>query len=148
VAVGFLAAAAIYLTRRVSPSRFVGDTGFMRGLYNFLEKRWYINAVYYKVFVDAPISASRWLSDTFDLHGLFRINQAGSLLGISFSAAGNWIDVKVVDGAANGFSSVGQALSRIARRIQTGVTEQYAQVFALGVIVMLVLLLIALGVKP
>jgi len=146
VAIGFLAAAAIYLTRRVSPSAFVGDTGFMHGLYTFLEKRWYINAVYYRVFVDAPIGASRWLSETFDLHGLFRINEAGSLLGLTFSAAGNWIDVRVVDGAANGFSSVGQALSRLVRKIQTGITEQYAQVFALGMIVMLVLLLIALGV--
>jgi len=148
VAIGFLAAAAIYLARRVSPSALVGETGFMHGLYNFLEKRWYINALYYKVFVDAPTSASRWLSETFDLHGLFRINEAGSVLGLTFSAAGNWVDARVVDGAANGFSSVGQALSRLVRRIQTGVTEQYAEVFALGMIVMLVLLLIALGVKP
>ena len=147
VAVGFLAAAAIYLTRRVSPSSLVGESGFMRGIYDFLEKRWYINALYYKVFVDAPLTASRWLSDTFDYRGLFRVNEAGSLLGLSFSAAGNWVDLKVVDGAANGFASVGQALSRAARKIQTGVTEQYAQAFALGIIVMLVLLLIALGVK-
>jgi NADH-quinone oxidoreductase subunit L len=148
VAIGFLAAAAIYLVRRVSPSSLVGETGFTRGLYTFLEKRWYINALYYKVFVDAPISAFGWLSESFDLNGLFRVNEAGSILGLSFSAAGNWIDARVVDGAANGFSSVGQALSRVARRIQTGITEQYAQVFALGVIVMLVLLLIALGLKP
>ncbi len=147
VAVGFLAAAAIYLTRRISPSSIVGESGFMHGLYGFLEKRWYINALYYKVFVDAPIVASRWLSETFDFRGLFRVNQAGSVLGTSFSTAGNWVDVKIIDGTANGFASVGQAFSRAVRRIQTGVTEQYAQVFALGIIVMLVLLLIALGVK-
>jgi len=148
VALGFLAAAAIYLTRRVSPSSIVGESGFMHGVYGFLEKRWYINALYYKVFVDAPIGASRWLSDTFDFRGLFRANEAGSVLGTSFSTAGNWVDVRIIDGAANGFASVGQAFSRAVRRIQTGVTEQYAQVFALGIIVMLVLLLLALGVKP
>jgi NADH-quinone oxidoreductase subunit L len=147
VAVGFLAATAIYLAGRVSPSRFVGDAGLMRGLYVFLEKRWYINAVYYKVFVDTPIRVSGWLSETFDFRGLFRINSAGSLLGISFSTAGNWFDLRVVDGVANGFAAVGQALSRATRRIQTGITEQYAQVFALGVVVMLVLLLLAIGVK-
>jgi NADH-quinone oxidoreductase subunit L len=147
VAAGFLAAAAIYLTGRVSPSSIVGESGFMRSLYDFLERRWYINAVYYKVFVDAPIAASKWLSDSFDFRGLFRVNQAGSLLGLTFSAAGNWVDLRVIDGAANGFASVGQALSRAVRRIQTGITEQYAQVFALGIIVMLVLLLIAMGVK-
>jgi len=147
VAIGFLAAAALYIARRLSPSSLVGDTGFMRGIYDFLEKRWYINAIYYKVFVNAPVGASRWLSETFDFRGLFRVNEAGSVLGISFGAAGNWFDLRVVDGVANGFASVGQALSRTARRIQTGITEQYAQVFALGVAVMLFLLLLSLGAK-
>ena len=54
----------------------------------------------------------------------------------------------MVDGTANGIATFGQAFSRAVRRIQTGMTEEYAQVFALGIIVMVVLLLIALGVKP
>ncbi len=148
VAVGVLAATAIYLAGKLSPGQFVGETGAMHGLYKFLENRWYINAIYYHVFVDAPIRASGWLSNTLDMRGLFRVNEAGSVLGVAFSTAGNWVDVRVVDGAANGFASVGQGLSRAVRRIQTGVTEQYAQVFALGLVVMMVLLLLALGVKP
>jgi NADH-quinone oxidoreductase subunit L len=147
VAVGFLAAVGIYIARRVSPTRFVADKGFMHGLYLFLERRWYINAIYYRVFVQAPISASNWLSQSFDYRGLFRVNALGSVLGISFSRAGNWVDSRVVDGAANGFSTTGQALSRLFRRIQTGITEEYIQVFALGIIVMAVLLLLAIGVK-
>ncbi len=146
VGVGLFAAASFYVLRRSDPSRFVGQTGFMHALYVFLEKRWYINAVYYKVFVDAPISASKWLSETFDLHGLFRVNDLGSVLGVSASTAGNWIDANIVDGAANGISSVGQAVSRGIRRIQTGIVEQYALVFALGIIVMVFLLLLAIGV--
>jgi NADH:ubiquinone oxidoreductase subunit 5 (subunit L)/multisubunit Na+/H+ antiporter MnhA subunit len=128
----------------MSPSRFVGQTGFMHGLYTFLEKRWYINAIYYKVFVNAPMAASRWLSEEFDYRGLFRINDAGSALGIYLSSSGNWVDVNIVDGTANGFSSVGQGLSRAFRRIQTGIVEQYAQVFALGIILLLALLLFAM----
>ncbi len=144
VAVGFLVAMVFYLTRRSSPSSYVGQTGFMHTLYVFLEKRWYINAVYYKVFVNAPLAASRWLSDRFDYRGLFRINDAGPVLGVYISGAGNWIDANIVDGVANGFSSVGQWVSRGIRRIQTGIVEQYAQVFALGIILLVVLLLIAL----
>jgi NADH-quinone oxidoreductase subunit L len=144
VAIGFLAAAAFYLTRRMSPSTFVGQTGPMHSLYVFLEKRWYINAVYYKVFVDAPLAASRWLSESFDYRTLFRINDAGPALGVYLSSAGNWVDVNIVDGTANGFSSVGQTLSRLFRRIQTGIVEQYAQVFALGMIVMILLLVLAM----
>ena len=144
VALGFALAGMIYLWRKMPPTRLVGETGFMHGLYKFLYNRWYINAVYYRVFVDTPIAASRWLSDSFDLNGLFRVNSAGSSLGIYFSAAGNWVDVHVVDGIANGFSSAGQALSRGFRRAQTGIVEQYAQVFALGVFLLVLFLLLAL----
>jgi NADH-quinone oxidoreductase subunit L len=153
VAIGFAAAAVVYLQGRMSPSRFVGQGGFMHGLYIFLEKRWYINAIYYKVFVHAPIAASRWLSENFENRGLFRVNDVGPLLGIYVSATGNWVDENIVDGTANGFAYVGQRLSRAIRRIQTGIVEQYAFVFALGIILLIVLLLVAmwqagLGVRP
>ncbi|MDG7007584.1 MAG: NADH-quinone oxidoreductase subunit L [Nitrososphaerota archaeon] len=144
VAIGFAIAAMIYLLRRTPPTRFVGQTGAMHGLYKFLYNRWYINAIYYKVFVNAPLAASRWLSDNFDYRGLFRINEAGSVLGVYLSGAGNWVDVNIVDGTANGFSSVGQALSRAFRKIETGILEQYALVFAVGVVLMVILLLAAL----
>lgn len=144
VAIGFTLAALIYILRRTPPTRFVGQTGFMHGLYTFLYNRWYINAIYYKVFVDAPLGASRWLSEKFDRLGLFRINEAGSIFGVYLSTAGNWVDVRIVDGAANGFSSVGQGLSRAFRRIQTGIVEEYAQVFALGIVLLVVLLLLAI----
>jgi len=147
VAIGFAIAAVIYLLRRTPPSRFVGQTGFMHGLYTFLYNRWYINAIYYKVFVDAPLAASAWLSDKFDFRGLFRVNEAGSIFGVSLSAAGNWVDTRIVDGIVNGISSVGQAFSRVLRRIETGVVEQYALVFALGLVALMILLLLTSGVK-
>jgi NADH-quinone oxidoreductase subunit L len=144
VVIGFGAAAVFYITRRMSPSRFVSQTGFMHGLYIFLQKRWYINAIYYKVFVNAPLAASRWISDNFDYRGLFKINEAGSVLGVYASSAGNWVDVNVVDGVANGFSAAGQAISRSLRKIQTGIVEQYALVFALGIVLLMVFLLLIL----
>ena len=147
VAIGFFGAWSFYITQKSSPSKFVGQSGLLRALYSFLEKRWYINAVYYKVFVNAPMAASTWLSEKFDYRGLFRVNEAGSVLGVYLSEAGNWVDVNIVDGTANGFSSAGQSLSRAFRRIQTGIVEQYAQVFAIGVILMVVIFLLAFGVK-
>jgi NADH-quinone oxidoreductase subunit L len=144
VIVGFLAAFGIYIARRVPPSRFVGQTGFMHGLYTFLYNRWYINAIYYKVFVDAPLAASRWLSEEFDYRGLFRINEAGHVLGVYTSRAGIWIDARVVDAVANGFASLGQYLSRAFRKIQTGIVEEYAEVFAIGMLLLVVLLLLAI----
>jgi len=144
VIIGFLAAFTIYMARRVPPTRFVGQTGFMHGLYAFLYKRWYINAIYYRVFVDAPLAASKWLSEKFDYRGLFRVNEAGSVLGVYLSSAGNWVDAKIVDGTANGFATAGQFLSRAFRRIQTGIVEQYAQVFAFGIVLLVLFFLLAI----
>jgi NADH-quinone oxidoreductase subunit L len=143
VAVGFFGAWAFYLSRKASPDRFVGGQGFGHSLYVFLEKRWYINAVYYKVFVNAPLAAAGWLSEIFDAAGLFRINDAGSALGVYLSRGGNWLDVVVVDGITNGFSAAGQAISRGVRKLQTGVVEQYIQVFGFGVAVLVLLFVIA-----
>ncbi|HXW37966.1 MAG TPA: NADH-quinone oxidoreductase subunit L [Nitrososphaerales archaeon] len=145
VAVGFFVAVALYVLRRSSPSKYVGQSGIMHDLYVFLEKRWYINAVYYKIFVDAPLAASYWLANTFD-SDLFKVNNLGPIVGISLSAAGNFLDVKVVDGIANGVSTVGQAFSRAVRRLQTGVTEQYVFVFSLGLLVLIIALLLFWGV--
>jgi NADH-quinone oxidoreductase subunit L len=147
VVIGFFAAWTFYLARRTSPSRFVGQSGFLHRVYAFLEKRWYINALYYMVFVNAPIAGSAWLSEKFDKQGLFRVNEAGSVLGFYVSGAGNWEDVNIVDRTANGFSSAGLALSRAVRRIQTGIVEQYAQVFAIGIILLIVFFLLAIGAR-
>ncbi len=148
VIVGFGFAALLYLARRYPPTKFVGDTGFMHAVYTFLENRWYINAIYYRVFVDPPLRASRWLLANVEINGLDRMNNAGAYIGLSFSAAGNWVDTKVIDGAANGISTLGQALSRAAKRMQTGITEQYIFVFALGLSLLIVALILALGIMP
>jgi hypothetical protein len=76
------------------------------------------------------------------------MSEAGAYIGLSFSVAGNWIDSRVIDAAANGISTLGQALSRAAKRIQTGITEQYIFVFALGLSLLIVALIFALGIWP
>ena len=146
VSIGLALAGVMYLANKLSPSSFVGSAGFMHGLYTFLENRWYINAIYYRVFVTPPIRASRWLLSSFEIGGLDRVNEAGSFLGLELSAAGNWVDAVLIDGAANGISSFGQSFSRAARRLQTGVTEQYILVLTFGLVVLLALLVLSSGV--
>ena len=147
VGIGFAIAWTLYVTRKYSASKLVHEEGFTHGIYTFLENRWYINAVYYKVFVDAPIRASRWLLSSLEIRGLDRVNNAGAYLGWNLSAAGNWIDAHVIDGVANGISLAGQAFSRTVRKVQTGITEQYIFVFALGLALLIVGLLFGAGVK-
>lgn len=120
----------------------------MRSLYTFLENRWYINAIYYKVFVNAPIAIGGWMLANVEIGFLDRSSDAGAslaTLAIYLSKAGNWFDVNVVDAIADGISGAGQAISRMARRMQTGVLKDYILVFALGIAILLVLLILATG---
>lgn len=144
VALGFGLSYIFYIRRSADTSKYISQSSIMSKLYLFLYNRWYINAIYYKVFVRAPLAASSWLSERFDVF-LFGVNNAASLLGVYVSAVGGWFDSNVVDALANGISVAGQSFSRLVRRIQTGVTEQYILVFALGVALLLVVLIISAG---
>jgi NADH:ubiquinone oxidoreductase subunit 5 (subunit L)/multisubunit Na+/H+ antiporter MnhA subunit len=118
----------------------------MHGLYKFLENRWYINAVYYKAFVDAPVQFAQWTTDTVEDKVLSKINIGGVIAGIDLSKAGNWVD-RIVNAISGGFATVGEWLSRGARKMQTGILEQYTLIFTVGLLLILVVFLLALGVK-
>jgi NADH-quinone oxidoreductase subunit L len=146
VVIGLATAWALYIGRRSKPENFVGQTGFMHGLYKFLENRWYINAVYYKAFVDAPVQFAQWTTDTVEDKVLSKINIGGVIAGIDLSKAGNWVD-RIVNAISGGFATVGEWLSRGARKMQTGILEQYTLIFTVGLLLILVVFLLALGVK-
>ncbi len=146
ILVGIGAAYTVYIARRVEPSSLVGKSGFVHGLYKFLENRWYLNAIYYKLFVDPLIAASRWLLDRFELRGMERVNSATAALGVYVSRAGNWIDESVVDALATDVALDGESISRAFRRIQNGVLERYTLIFSIGLAIILVLFILATGV--
>jgi NADH-quinone oxidoreductase subunit L len=145
VVIGVVAAWTIYVANKVSPAQLIREKGVMHGLYMFLENRWYINAIYYRVFVNPTIRFAQWTLDNIEDKVLSKINIGGVSAGINLSIAGNWVD-NIVDTISNGFSSVGQAFSRVARRMQTGILEQYTMIFAIGVVIMLLIFIFTLGV--
>jgi NADH-quinone oxidoreductase subunit L len=144
--VGLLLAVLLYVRRSMSPERFVKEGGAAHGVYRFLENRWYINAIYYKVFVDAPLRASYWTLDHFEIGILQRVHGGGANLAIWFSSVGNWFDRNVVEVVSDGVAGTGRVLSKVFRRLQTGVLEQYALVFAIGLILLVVFFLWVTGV--
>jgi NADH-quinone oxidoreductase subunit L len=146
VVIGVAAAWQLYVAKKVEPSSLIGEKGLMRSLYTFLENRWYINAVYYKVFVNPPIAFARWSVTNVEEHVLDKINDAGVSFGMHLSAAGNWVDGHIIDRAANNVAGTGQSFSRAARRIQTGIVEEYILVFSVGILILLVIFVLASGV--
>ena len=144
--VGVGLAYVFYIARRVNPASIVGQTGVMHGLYRFLENRWYLNAIYYRVFVDPVISVSRWLLAGFELRGLERVNSGTAAAWMRISRAGNWVDENVVAALAADVAIDGQSISRALRRIQSGLLERYALIFAAGLAIILFLFILATGV--
>jgi NADH-quinone oxidoreductase subunit L len=145
VAVGVAAALQLYVLRRYPVDRLVMGSSVLSGLQRFLENRWYINALYYRAFVDAPLYASNWTAVHFEQGVMQKMNTGGEALGQGLSAAGRWFDANVIEGITSGISAAAQSLSRAFRRLQNGVVESYALVLLLGLAAMLVLLVIATG---
>jgi NADH-quinone oxidoreductase subunit L len=145
VLVGLLVASQLYFMHRGSAERIIASSGILRGLYTFFENRWYINAVYYKVFVDAPLAAATWTHVHFEWGVLQKVNTGGEALAKSLSAGGGWLDSSVIDRLANRIADLGQEVSRAVRRIQTGIVENYTLVLILGLLVFLLLFILLTG---
>src|SRR5207245_7952873 len=127
-----------------SPKDYVFKTG-MSPNQRFLYKRWYLDAIYYKVFVSGILAASRGLF-TYVEQGIWnRLNNAFAQDIMDYSKASDQLDTQVVDRAANEVASYGSRLSNFLRKLQSGVTEQYVIAFAIGIILLLAYMLFVVG---
>jgi len=135
--VGYL----IYISRRLNPASIVSQSGPRRSLYNFLWNRWYLNPIYYRVFVYGAISAASGLWRTVELGFFDKISGAAAAFSIDLSRGGQRVDLGIVDGGINGIAAAGRRISSTFKKIQTGIPQDYVTVFALGLFVLVVVVL-------
>jgi NADH-quinone oxidoreductase subunit L len=114
VLIGGLLGYMFYIRRSWSPD-FVGR-GVLGGLYKFFYKRWYWNALMYKIFIDGTLWFTR---------GLF-----------------NNVEIKGIDGANYAIADGSVGLSRWWRRIQTGVHSWNMILLLIGALTLIILLLL------
>jgi NADH-quinone oxidoreductase subunit L len=141
LAVGGTFGYLIYISRKLQASSIVGEHGFGRTLYNFLWNRWYINPVYYRVFVNGTIATAGALKNTIESGFFDKISGAVALFSVDLSEEGEKIDVGVVDEWINDTAITGRKFSSALKRIQTGIPQEYVLVFALGLFALTVLVL-------
>jgi len=132
---------SIYISKRLDPGSIVRQSGISRTVYNFLWNRWYINPIYYRVFVNDLISAATGLWKTVELGFFDRISGAVATASLDISKGGQGVDMGIVDGAVNGIASLGRRISASLKRVQTGVPQDYVAVFALGLFALIVAIL-------
>ena len=134
--VGYL----VYISGKVKPESVRG-TGAMRSVYNFLWNRWYINPVYYRVFVFGTISAATDLWRSVELSFFDRISGAVASLSLGISRDGQGVDLNAIDSAINGIASYGRKISLTLKKIQTGIPQDYITVFLIGLFALVVAIL-------
>jgi len=117
----------------------------MNPIQRFFWKRWYLDAIYYKVFVSGLLAASRGLYVYVEQGIWNRLNNIVAKDIMDYSRASDQLDTQVVDRAANEVASYGSRLSNLFRRLQSGVTEQYVIAFAIGIILLLAYMLFVVG---
>jgi NADH-quinone oxidoreductase subunit L len=139
VAIGGYLGYHFYMARRADPARLVAGSPLLQTLQLFLVNRWYINSIYYIIFVKGVYQAAKALWFWVEQAVIDRVSGAVAEGAIATSEAGVAVDTQVVDGAVNGTASVSQVLSQVARRLQTGITQHYVVAFALGIIIVLLL---------
>jgi NADH-quinone oxidoreductase subunit L len=116
------AALAIYFARYIylkNPQFAVNTSRKFKGLYNLLLNKYFVDE-FYDAAVVTPIVKG---SDNF----LWRI-----------------ADVRIIDGVVNGTASLIELISGKIRKIQTGVTQIYAVVMMLGIVVALFWIILSL----
>jgi len=145
LAVGGFFGYMVYISRKLNRASIAREHGFGRTLYNFLWNRWYINPVYYRVFVYGTISAAIAIKNTIETGFFDRISGAVALFSVDLSKEGEKIDVGVVDGWINDTANLGRKFSSVLKRLQTGVPEEYVLIFALGLFALMVLVLFFLA---
>ncbi|MBO0889174.1 hypothetical protein J2P12_08765, partial [Candidatus Bathyarchaeota archaeon] len=116
-------------------------------LRSFLWHRWYIDAVYYRVFVNGLTAGSRGLYRYIEQGIWDRLSSTVARDVIDYTSASGTLDSGVVDRGVNDVASAGSRLSNLLRRLQNGVTEQYIITFAIGIILLLVYMIFVIGAR-
>jgi NADH-quinone oxidoreductase subunit L len=131
----------VYISCKVKPGSIVGETGAMRSVYNFLWNRWYINPIYYRVFVYGTISVATDLWRSVELSFFDRISGAVASLSLGISRDGQGVDLNAIDSAINGIASYGRKISLTLKKIQTGIPQDYVTIFVIGLFALIVAIL-------
>jgi NADH-quinone oxidoreductase subunit L len=117
------------------------------GLRGFLWHRWYIDAIYYKVFVGGLLRVSRGIYRYVEQGIWEKLSPVIARDVIDYTTASGALDSSVVDKGVSDVAGAGSRLSNLLRRMQNGVTEQYVITFAIGIILLLTYMIFVIGAR-
>jgi len=110
-------------------------------IHRLLWNKYYVDEIYNATVVAGTLAFSRflWWFDTWVIDGLVNLTRHITVIVLGFGS--NLFDRYVVDGAVNGVASTAKGGSRMFRRMQSGVVQNYALVMGGGIVVIAVIYL-------
>ena len=139
--IGLVVGYFLYFRRTYQPLTHMG------ALRSFLWHRWYLDAIYYKIFVNGLTKASLGLYHYVEQGVWDRLSPTIARDIIDYTTASGTLDSTVVDRGVNDVATAGSRLSNLLRRLQSGVTEQYVITFAIGIILLLIYMIFVIGAR-
>lgn len=105
----------------------------LRGLYNLLLNKYWVDELYDAVFIDFGKAFCRflWKVDARVVDGAVN---GSSWLTMRLSAVSSWNDMKIVDGLVNAIADLIQGGSFTLRRLQTGAIQNYILAMTVGIL--------------
>lgn len=130
-----------YISNRMNPNTIINRVPGLFSLQKFFVNRWYINSLYYIIFVNGSLRLSKLTDKYIETGTLVKLNTFVPNYSILTSSLGGRFDRYVVDGTATRIANLNLFFSRNIRKLQTGITEQYVFVFTLGIVALIILLI-------
>ena len=108
-------------------------------IFTGMERKWFVDEIYWAVFVDRYVDASRFLANVIDgrfWHDWFHDKViAGTYQWLSRTVLSLRIDTQGIDAFFNGLGKLTKQLSAGLRRLQNGFVRSYALAVLFGVVV-------------
>jgi NADH-quinone oxidoreductase subunit L len=110
-------------------------------IFTGMEKKWFVDEIYWALFVDRYVDVARFLADVVDWrfwHDWFHERLiAGTYNWLARVALNRYADQRGIDALANGLGTLTKNASAALRKVQNGYVRSYALSVLLGVVLIL-----------
>ena len=136
-----------YITRRINVVTLMNKYVFLKSLHTFLWNRWYINGIYYKLFVNSLLRLSLAIYSGVEIKTLEGLNRWFVEFVKSYSGKlATYIELATFERFNVAVSSLFKIASRFVRKLQTGYLSYNISEMVIGLVLLILLsLLITFG---
>ncbi|MDH5266744.1 MAG: NADH-quinone oxidoreductase subunit L [Candidatus Bathyarchaeota archaeon] len=149
VTVGGYPAYQLYIARRVDPAKLIKEHSFLKKIHTFFWNRFYINALYYKIFAYPAITFSKGLYKGLEFGGIDKFNYSVARFFRRISrAVHERLELGGIDAFNYLIANATTSFCRWFRKTHSGVLSYNMLAVSVGIVLLIVLIFIFGGFIP